>query len=337
MVVGVDPHVRSHTAVAVEERSGQAVGTVTVAAGRGAGSGLVAWAAGCAAGGEVVFAVEDCRHVSGPLERELAAVGQRVVRVPPGRAVGARQQGRRRGKSDVIDAEAVARAYLRHPAACPPRPVVEPWRELKLLVDRREQLVAERRREQCRLRWLLHDLGLGADVPVRGLERGCWQRRLARRLGRQPPTVQVRLGRELVGRIVALTRTIDALERDITPRAAAQGAALLTLPGCGPLTAAKLLGELGDRSRYQSDAHLAAAAGTAPLEASSGAHQRHRLNRGGNRQLNCAIHRIAITQARSYPPAQAYLARRQREGKTTREALRCLKRHLTRRIYHLTT
>ena len=337
MVVGVDPHVRSHTGVAVEEGSGRVVGTVTVAAGRGAGAGLVAWAAGCAAGGEVVFAVEDCRHVSGPLERELAASGQRVVRVAPARAVRERRRGRRRGKSDVIDAEAVARAYVRQPQACPPRPLREPWRELKLLVDRREQLIAERRREQCRLRWLLHDLGLGADVPPRGLGRGRWQRRLAARLRGQPPTVQVRLGRQLVARIAALTRHIDALERELAAQAAAHGAALLTLPGCGPLTAAKLLGELGDRARYSSDAQLAATAGTAPLEASSGARQRHRLNRGGNRQLNCAIHRIAVTQARSHPPAQAYLARRQHEGKTTREALRCLKRHLTRRIYHLTT
>jgi transposase len=103
---------------------------------------------------------------------------------------------------------------------------------------------------------------------------------------------------------------------------------LLALPGCGALSAAKLLGEIGPIERFDTDAQLARHAGVAPLEAGSGKHRRHRLDRGGNRQLNCALHRIAITQARAHPPARAYLARKQADGKSRREALRCLKRQL---------
>jgi transposase len=107
----------------------------------------------------------------------------------------------------------------------------------------------------------------------------------------------------------------------------------LALPGCGAVSAAKLLGEIGPIERFDSDAQLARHAGVAPLEASSGNHQRHRLDRGGNRQLNCALHRIAVTQGRVHPPARAYLERKQSEGKSRREALRCLKRQLARTVY----
>ena len=108
---------------------------------------------------------------------------------------------------------------------------------------------------------------------------------------------------------------------------------MLELPGCGGVTAAKLLAEIGPIERFRGDAQLARHGGVAPLEASSGKTQRHRLDRGGNRQLNCALHRIAITQARVHPPARAYLDRKKAEGKTNREAIRCLKRQLARVVY----
>jgi transposase len=116
-----------------------------------------------------------------------------------------------------------------------------------------------------------------------------------------------------------------ALERDLL----AVGERL----GGGPVSAAKLLAEIGPIERFQTDAQLARHAGVAPLEASSGRIQRHRLDRGGNRQLNCALHRIAITQGRFHPPARAYLDRKHAEGKSRREALRCLKRQLARTVY----
>jgi transposase len=108
---------------------------------------------------------------------------------------------------------------------------------------------------------------------------------------------------------------------------------LLELVGCGTLTAAMLIGEVAGVVRFADDGKLAKHTGTAPLPASSGEKQRHRLNRSGNRQLNCALHRIAVTQARMHPPARAYLERKQAEGKSRREALRCLKRHLARTVY----
>jgi transposase len=108
---------------------------------------------------------------------------------------------------------------------------------------------------------------------------------------------------------------------------------LLELAGCGPISGAKLVCEIGPIERFASDAQLARHAGVAPLDASSGKHQRHRLDRGGNRQLNCALHRIAVTQGRTYAPARAYLERKQNEGKSRREAIRCLKRQLARTVY----
>ena len=108
----------------------------------------------------------------------------------------------------------------------------------------------------------------------------------------------------------------------------------MALPGCGAVSAAKLLGEIGPIERFDTDAQLARHAGVAPLEASSGKHRRHRLDRGGNRQLNCALHRIAVTQARVHPAARAYLERKQAEGKSRREAIRCLKRQLARVVFN---
>jgi transposase len=156
---------------------------------------------------------------------------------------------------------------------------------------------------------------------------------LGRRLAGLEQSAQVRIARELVGRCRGLTRTILALERELRTAAAQTAPALLALPGCGAVSAAKLLGEIGPIERFETDAQLARHAGVAPLEASSGKHRRHRLDRGGNRQLNCALHRIAITQARVHAPARAYLERKQGEGKSRREALRCLKRQLARTVY----
>jgi transposase len=143
----------------------------------------------------------------------------------------------------------------------------------------------------------------------------------------------VRIARELLCRCRALTRSILELDRELQAQTTAIAPRLLELPGCGGLTAAKLLCEIGPIDRFRSDAQLARHAGVAPLDASSGKHQRHRLDRGGNRQLNCALHRIAVTQGRVHPPARAYLERKQSEGKSRREALRCLKRQLARTVY----
>ena len=327
IVIGVDVHKHSLTAVAVDE-AGRMLDERTVAAADGE---LLAWARKL--GSERLWALEDCRQLTRWLERQLLAASEELVRVPPKLMAPQRRAGRIRGKSDPIDALAVARAALREPRLDHPRPGEERLRELKLLVDHRDDLVDERRRAQQRLRWHLHDLDPELAVPLGALDRAVWLDRLARRLARGEQTVLVQIARQLLGRCRSLTRTILALDRDLQQRTSEAAPRLLALPGCGALSAAKLLGEIGPIERFDSDAQLARHAGVAPLEASSGKHRRHRLDRGGNRQLNCALHRIAITQARMHPPARAYLERKQSEGKSRREALRCLKRQLARTVY----
>ncbi len=131
------------------------------------------------------------------------------------------------------------------------------------------------------------------------------------------------------------TKRAAELQREIGALVGTQAPALLDLPGCGVLTAAKLLAETAGAARFGTDAKLARLAGVAPIPASSGKRVRHRLDRGGNRQLNCALHRIAVTQGRVHPPARDYLAKKQSEGKSRIEAIRCLKRHLARRVWKL--
>ena len=330
IVIGIDPHKRTHTAAAVDAHSGEFGSELTVPARRGGHTELLAWARSL--GEERLFALEDCRHVSVALERLLLASGERVVRVPPKLMAGARRGGRARGKSDAIDALAVARAALREPRLAVAR-LDGPERAIRLLADHREDLVAERTRIQQRLRWHLHELCPELELPAGCLDRHVWLQRLARRLARQEQTVQVEICRELVRRCRELTRRAAELERQLHTLLRAQAAPLLELPGCGVLTAAKLVGETAGSERFDAEAKLAMHAGVAPLPASSGANHRHRLNRSGNRQLNCALHRIAVTQGRVHAPAREYLARKQAQGHSRKEALRCLKRHLARVVY----
>jgi transposase len=333
IVVGVDPHKQTHTACAVNAQLGELRSEVTVKARPQGHAKLIQWAR--ALDSERVFALEDCRHVSGALERFLIARGERVVRVPPKLMGEARRSARSFGKSDAIDALAVARAALREPDL-PEAHLDGPEREIQLLTDHREDLVGERTRIQNRLRWHLHDLDPALDEQAKRLERS--HRRLdaiARRLARLGQTVQVRVCRDLVRRLKALSRDIKALEAELDELVGRHAGALLELPGCGTLTTAKLIAEVAGVERFSSDAKLAKLAGVAPLDASSGKQQRHRLNRKGNRQLNCALHRLAVTQGRVHAPARAFLAAKQTEGKSRREALRCLKRHLARVVFKL--
>jgi transposase len=328
IVIGVDVHKHSLTAVAVDE-AGRMLGERTVVA---ANRELLAWAS--ALGEERLWALEDCRQLTRWLERELLASGEELVRVPPKLIAPERRAGRTRGKSDPIDALAVARAALREPGLNRPRPDEQPFRELKLLVDHRDDLVDERRRAQQRLRWHLHQLDPSFAVPARRLDRPLYLDRVGRWLARCEQETQVRIARDLVSRCRSLTRSILELDRELEQRTAQTAPALLELPGCGVMTAAKLLAEIGPVERFESDAQLARHSGVAPLEASSGRVQRHRLDRGGNRQLNAAFYRIAITQARVHPAARAYLERKQAEGKSRREAIRCLKRQLARVVFN---
>jgi transposase len=338
IVIGVDPHKRSHTAVAVSE-VGEVVGERTVSAREQGFFELLRWARSL--GGEPLFALEDGRHVSGRLERFLLARGERVVRVAPKLMASQRRSARTRGKSDPVDAAAVARAALREPGLPAARLDAEA-RELRLLVDHRDDLVRENNRDICRLRWHLHDLDPDLEPAERALRSQRTLERLDRKLARRPAAsplerVQLELARELVRQIRARLRRERELERRLAALTARQAPALLEIVGCGALTAAKLVGEIGAVERFPTDAQLAMHSGSAPLDASSGRQRRHRVNPSGNRQLNRALHTIAVTQARIHPDAKAYLERKQREGKTKREALRALKRHLARVVHRALT
>jgi transposase len=327
VTIGIDAHKRSHTAVAVDA-VGRSLGTRTVPATAAGHLELVRWAAGWS---ERRWAVEDCRQLTRRLEADLLRAGEPVVRVPPKLMADARRPAREPGKSDPIDALAVARAALREPHL--PLAVLDgAERELRLLVDHREDLVAERTRAMNRLRWHLHELSPDDEPAPRSLDRRRVLDRLEQRLADVPGLV-ARLARELVAVIASLTQRITALEREIAARSGQLSPSLRALRGCGALSAAKIVGETAGVLRFRHRAAFARHTGTAPVPVWSGNTERHRLSRGGNRQLNAAIHRIAVTQLQRPGPAQDYVARRRAAGDTPTEALRALKRRISDEVW----
>jgi transposase len=334
IVLGADTHKRSHTIAAVSAATGELVQERTVAVGARGFAALLIWARGL--DGARIWALEDCRHVSGSFERFLVARGERVLRVPTKLMADLRRGGRERGKSDSIDSIAVARAALREGLDELPAAQLEgPELDIRLLVDHRERLVRQRVALNNALQWHLHDLWPELMLPGGALFSAKWSTRIARRLGRAEQTMRVRIARDELRRLRELTQTINALEGEIAQLVVRVAPQMLSEPGFGPLTAAKLVGEIAGASRFATDAKLARAAGVAPIPVSSGKTNRHRLDRGGNRQINAAIHRVAVTRARCHPETHAYIDRKRSEGKSTTEAIRCLKRHLTRHIWHL--
>jgi transposase len=337
IVIGADTHKRTHALAAVDAGTGRVRGHRQIKAEEPGHLAAVRWARGLD-DEQRVWAIEDCRHVSRRLEQALLAAGERVVRVPPHRMGASRRGEREPGKSDEIDALAVARAVVkdgveRFPAAH----LDERALEIRLLRDHREDLVRERTRVQNRLRWHLLELcpELERSIKPRSLGQTRQLDRIERRLRRLPACARVGVAREQVAQIRRLTRQAEALERELLALVKAQGPQLLAEPGCGALTAALLIGRTAGAERFASDAGFARQAGSAPIPCSSGQRDRHRLDRGGDRQLNHALHIIAITRARHDPATKAYLERKEAEGKTHKGALRCLKRHLARRFHRL--
>ncbi|MGH3506429.1 MAG: IS110 family transposase, partial [Nocardioidaceae bacterium] len=274
-----------------------------------------------------LWAVEYCRHVAGRLVRDLLKAGEEVVMVPPKLMAGCRASARTRGKSDPIDALAVARGALRDPDL-PRAHLDEESLPVRQLLDHREDLVPERTRMINRLRWHLVDLDPDLEPGTKTLTRRKTLHALADRLRGLEPSVRRDLAVELVDRILADTQRINELEREITAVVTPLAPALLALPGVAALTAAKLLGEVAGIDRFRTSAQLANLAGAACIPVWTGNREKH-LNRGGNRQLNAALHRIAVTQIRSHPPAQELYQRRlDHHNDTKAGALRVLKRHL---------
>ncbi len=333
VMVGIDVHKQTHCAVAVDEGGRQLGRPLTVRATDAGHRQLLRWAGRAFAEG-VEFAVEDCRHVSTRLERALLDAGGSVVRVPPKLMALTRTSARTRGKSDPIDALAIARAALREPQL-PRAEHTHASRELKLLVDHREDLITTRTGLQNRLRWRLHELDPEFDLPARALDLTRQLDRAQARLAALPASTIRRIAVEELTDIRFLTGRINALDKEITSLVRAQAPQLLALPGCGPLTAGKLVGETANPARFRSEACFAMHAGAAPIPASSGNTTRHRLARGGNRQLNAALHRIAVTQIRLDGLGRAYYQRRRANGDSTMEALRALKRRIARVVFNL--
>ena len=335
VVVGADVHKRTPTFVAVDE-VGRKLGEKVVEATTAGHRQAVRWAR-TQFGIELVWAIEDCRHLSARLERDLLAADQKVIRVPPKLMALTRKSARTRGKSDPIDALAVARACLREPDL-PVASHDEVSRELKLLIDRREDLVTQRTSTINRLLWRVHELDPSRGPKPGSLDKAKHRALLGDWLAIQSGLV-AELARDELADITRLTEAVNALAKRIGERVRAIAPALLSMPGCGELSAAKIIGETAGVTRFKSEAAFARHSGVAPIPVWSGnTAGRVRMTRSGNRQLNAALHRIAITQIRLDGLGQAYYRKRLATGDSPTEALRCLKRRLSRVVFgHLRT
>ena len=328
MVIGVDSHKETLAACAVDD-----IGRQDAAAefpnSRPGHAALLDWA--LQSPGDHVFAIEGSGGFGRSLALHLAAHGQTVVEVPSALTARERRRLRTPGKSDPGDALAIARVALREDHL--PKPASTGWsRSLRELVDYRDQLVVERTRCANRLHADLVELCPGYQVEIKNLVAKRYLARAERLLAHESQT-QAGLARRRLQALRRLDLEIAEMKQEITLIVEQSGSNLTAITGISFLGAARILGEVGDVRRFASENHFASATGTAPVLASSGQVRRHRLNRGGNRRLNRAIHTIALVQAQIDPRGRVYVLRRRAEGKTWREAVRCLKRHLSNLIF----
>jgi transposase len=331
-IVGVDSHRDSHALAVVEVGSGAVVYEARVGADSSGYTAALRLAEEHAAGRRA-FAIEGTGSYGAGLTRFLAGRGERVFEVG-----WIRREHRSNGKTDALDAVRAVRSVLARKRPTIPRRSGE--REaVRTLMAAREGAVNAKRAGLCQLR----DLLVTAPEPLRGELRLLSRARLLKRLASTRP--QRRQDPELRGTLLALravarrvqnltieerelAREIETLIRKLAPQ-------LLAQPGVGPLGAAQVVISWSHQGRVAGEAAFARLAGAAPIPASSGQTIRYRLDRGGDRKLNRALHQILITRRRMHPPTNAYIDRRIHEGKTRREALRCLKRYLARNLYRL--
>ncbi|GJF04451.1 IS110 family transposase [Pseudonocardia sp. D17] len=326
-VVGIDAHKNWHTLVAVDD-VGKRIGELTVPARAGGHRQIVAWLEQFDG---VRVAVEDCRHLTRRLEADLLDAGHRVVRVHARMMAGMRRSAREPGKSDPIDAEAVARVALREDNL-PTAELPGPMREIKLLSDHRRTLVARRTAMQSKVRWFLHEIDPDLHVPSRALRRySLLEELLAHLEGRDGALVEV--ARDLLEDIAAVTRRINTLERRLDTLVRTAHPTLVEIPGMGVLGAAMILGETAGARRFRSKHAYARFNGTAPIPVWSGNKVKVRLSRGGNRTINTALHMVAVTQLRLGGEGAAYVDKLTAAGKTRTEALRLLRRRISDRVF----
>ncbi len=329
IVFGVDSHAAS-LAIGGVDQAARRVCATQVANNPTEHAALLEWARGQAPDGRR-FGIEGSGGYAHALAQYLLGEGEAVVEVPASLTRRERRHQRAAGKSDATDALAIARIARREETLPALRPAGRA-RDLKLLYDYRRQLTVERTRIANRLHADLGALAPGyRDRTTRLTTTAALA--TAGRIIRGDNRMQATLGRRRLQRVRELDREIHQLERELRDLVNASGSGLVALCGIAHLNAARILGEVGDIHRFPNRDAFASANGTAPIPASSGQTRRFRLNRGGNRRLNYAIHIMALTQMRADPRARAYVARKRAEGKTTPEAMRGLKRHLSDVIY----
>ncbi len=331
-IVGVDPHRDTHALAIVQVASGAVVAEATVLANNGGYAEALVLVEEHAPGRRA-FAIEGTGSYGLGLARFLAARSERVLEV--GRLKRDRRWG---GKTDALDAIRAARSVLANERPATPRAGGE-RQALQALVAAREGAVNAKRAGLCQLR----DLLITTPEPLRSELRPLTRARLLRRLAATRPHGQrdaelrgsLLALRSIARRLLQLTAEERGLAREIETIARKLAPQLLEQPGVGPHAAAQLVLSWSHQGRITSEAAFARLAGAAPIPASSGQTIRYRLDRSGDRKLNRALHQILVTRKRTHPATIAYIERRLQEGKTRREANRCLKRYLARSLYRL--
>jgi transposase len=330
-VIGVDTHRDAHALAVVAAASAGVVLVEPSLAASPQGYRHALQLAYAHAPGRRAFAIEGTGSYGAGLARFLAEQGERVHELErPQRA------GRERGKSDVLDAVRAARGLLGAERPCQPR-AGGTRAALQALLSTREGALDARRAALCQLRALI----VTGPAPLREELRPLTRARLlsrcaALRAGSTLDERGTRLALRLLARRIGLLDAEErALKREIAALVEELAPLLLAEPGVGPISAAQVLASWSHRGRLRSEAAFARLAGAPPIPASSGLVVRHRLDRGGDRQLNRALHTVIVSRRKHHQPTIAYVERRVREGKSPREAMRCLKRYLARRLFRL--
>jgi transposase len=329
VIIGVDPHKASHTAVAVNA-SEEELGRKQVRAGRTQLEQLVSWAGPFT---DRTWAIESAGGLGYLLAQQLVAAGEEVLDVPATLASRVRVLGTgRSNKNDPNDALSVAVAAL-HSRDLRRVQAVGHSEVLRLLAKRNTDIGDQRTRVVCRLHALLAEIaggGIAKEIYASDVDRFFLEHKA------ETPVEQVRydLAAELLEDIRRLDAQLKASHKRIRDAVRASGTSVTELFGVGPIIAATLIGYTGDVTRFANRDHYASYNGTAPVEFSSGGRVVHRVSQRGNRNLNHAIHMAAVCQLRqTHSEGRAYFDRRVAEGKTGREALRALKRHVSNAVY----
>jgi transposase len=332
IVIGVDPHKRTHTASALDAATNRVVATVQIDASLPGYRHLLRWSAQFAERG---WAVENARGLGRHLAQWLTARGEVVSDVPSTATARVRELSRGgRRKNDVIDAAAAASVAVLHGDAIPVQSE-DSSTVLALLDERRDNLVTHRTRLVNQLHALLRDLlPGGADTDLTAAAAS----RLLANIRPMGPgeTARKQLARDIVAEIRDADQRLKTVTKQIAMVVAETGSRLTDVDGVGPVIAGRLLGRTRRASRFPTAAAFANYAGVAPVEVASADRSRHRLPRGGDRQLNLALHIVALTQVRMRSSAgRAYYDAKTASGKTHNEAMRCLKRRLADHLWRI--